>query len=142
MLAGTAAAQAAPDAGSWQAGLSVWLLSAVWAAGVIRGYLQPQSAGYLAAGLGLLTGAQLTMDEAAGHVLAIATVAALLTAGVLLGRVVVVGLGAAGVLVLVPQTATRYLPSAASAPLSVLAVALAVLGFALWLAKRWRPHSR
>lgn len=142
-LTGTAIGWAVGDHNTlWASGLGVWLLSALWGVAVMRGYLGPRWAGYLAAGAGLLVGAQLTLDEAAGHVLAIATVAGLLTAGVLLRRVLVVVLGAVGMVVVIPQTATRYLPSEAGTPLSILVVALVVLGLALWLARRWtpRPH--
>ena len=62
----------------------------------MRGYLPPVVTGYIAAGIGLLAGAQLTMQVAAGHVLALATVAGLLAAGVLLRQAWLVALGAFG----------------------------------------------
>jgi hypothetical protein len=141
VLTGTAVAWLGPGLGAWGPGLGVWALSALWGVAAIRGYLPPRAAGYLAAGIGVLTGAQLTMQVAAGHVLALATVAGLLTAGVLLRRAWLVALGAAGVLLVVPQTATRYLPTSAAAPLAIFVVGLVLLGSALWLAKR-RAHSR
>ena len=106
-----------------------------------RGYIGPRNAGYVAAGIGLLIGAQLTMEVAAGHVLAIATVAALLTAGVALRRVWLLAVGAYGVIQVVPQTAVRYLPRSAAAPLAVFIVGLVLLGVALWLS-RWRKTPR
>ena len=136
-LTGTTIVWAVDTGSPWPCGLGLWLFSALWAAAVIRGYLEPRWAGYLAAGIGLLIGAQLTMEEAAGQAFAIVTVAGLLTAGVLLRRVLMVMLGAVGMLAVIPQTASRYLPSSASAPLSVFAAALVVLACALWLAKRW-----
>jgi hypothetical protein len=80
----------------------------------MRGYLPPVVTGYIAAGIGLLAGAQLTMPEAAGQVLAVATVAGLLAAGVLMRQAWLVALGAVGVLLVTPQTASRYLPTSAA----------------------------
>jgi hypothetical protein len=141
-LAGAAVDRADPGLGAWGPGLAVWVLSAGWGIAVLRGYLRPVPAGYLAAGAGLLTGAQLTMDVAAGHILALVTMAGLLAAGVALRRAGLVGLGAFGVLVMVPQTAARYLPASAAAPLAIFVVGLVLLGSALWLATRWRPRAR
>lgn len=142
-VAGTGIASVAPGLGAWLPGLGVWALSAAWGAAAHRGYLAPRNAGYLAAGIGLLVGAQLMMQVAAGHVLALVTVAGLIAAGVALPRVWLLLLGAVGVLLFVPQTASRYLPQSVAAPLAVFAVGLALLGVALWLAKARRtPKAR
>jgi hypothetical protein len=135
VLAGTGIARAGPGLGAWGPGLGVWGLSALWAIAVYRGYLVPRDTGYLAAVIGLLVGAQMTMAMAAGQVLALVTVAGLLAAGVALRRVALLGLGAAGVIITVPQTAARYLPKSVGAPLAVFIVGLVLLGAALWLAK-------
>jgi hypothetical protein len=140
VVAATGVASLAPGSGAWGPGLAVWAVSVLWGTAAYRGYLVPVSAGYVAAGIGLLTGAQMTMQTAAGHGLALATVAGLLAAGVVLRRVLLLGFGAAGIIVMVPQTATRYLPTSAAAPLAVFVVGLSLLGVALWLAKsRKRP---
>ncbi len=142
-VVGTGIASVAPGLDAWLPGLGVWVLSAGWAAAAHRGYLAPRNAGYLAAGIGLLTGAQLTMQVAAGHVLALFTAAGLIAAGVALRRVWLLLLGAVGALLFVPQTASRYLPQSAAAPLAVFIVGLALLGVALWLAKARRtPKAR
>jgi hypothetical protein len=107
----------------------------------MRGYLPPVVTGYIAAGIGLLAGAQLTMQVAAGHVLALATVAGLLAAGVLLRQAWLVALGAFGVLLVTPQITTRYLPMSAAAPLAILVVGVALIGSAVWLARN-RAGSR
>src|SRR5260370_13351997 len=119
VLIGAALAPLRPGLGAWGPGLGIWGLSALWGAAAIRGHLPPGTTGYFAAGIGLLAGAQLTMQVAAGHVLAIATVAGLLAGGVLLRQAWLVVLGTAGVLLVVPQTATRYLPTSAAAPLAI-----------------------
>jgi Predicted membrane protein (DUF2157) len=142
-VTGTGIASAVPGLDAWGPGLGIWMLSAGWGAAVHLGYLTPRNTGYLAAGVGLLAGAQLTMQEAAGHVLAVATVAGLLAAGVALRRPLVLALGALGVLQVVPQTASRYLPRSVAAPLAVLCVGLALVGVALWLARtRKTPRAR
>ena len=124
-----------PHVGAWGPGLGIWALSALWGLAVLRGYLPPVVTGYIAAGIGLLAGAQLTMQVAAGHVLALATVAGLLAAGVLLRQAWLVALGAFGVLLVIPQTSARYLPMSAAAPLAILVVGVALVGSAVWLAR-------
>jgi len=133
---GTAVYRLGPGTGGWGPGLGIWALSGLWDVAVIRGYLPPAGTGYFAAGFGLLAGAQLTMQAAAGHVLAIATVAGLLAGGVLLRQAWPVVLGAVGVLLVVPQTANRYLPTSAAAPVAIFAVGAVMLGSAVWLARR------
>ena len=134
VLVGTAVAQL--GLGNWALGLGIWTLSALWGGAVIRGYLLPRGAGYFAAGFGLLVGIQFAMDVPAGHLLALATVAGLLAGGVLLREVWLAGLGAVGVLLVVPQTAERYLPESAAAPLAVFVTGVVLVGSAIWLAKR------
>lgn len=134
VLVGTAVAQL--GLGNWALGLGIWTLSALWGGAVIRGDLLPRGAGYFAAGFGLLVGIQFAMDVPAGHLLALATVAGLLAGGVLLREVGLAGLGAVGVLLVVPQTAERYLPESAAAPLAVFVTGVVLVGSAIWLAKR------
>jgi hypothetical protein len=134
VLVGTAVAQL--GLGNWALGLGIWTLSALWGGAVIRGYLLPRGAGYFAAGFGLLVGIQFAMDVPAGHLLALATVAGLLAGGVLLREVWLAGLGAVSVLLVVPQTAERFLPESAAAPLAVFVAGAVLVGSAVWLAKR------
>ena len=78
----------------------------------------------------------MTMDDPAGQALTLVTVAALLAGGIATARVMVIGIGAAGTLWVVPDTAARYLPGSVTAPLAVAIVGLVLLGVALWLARR------
>ncbi len=134
-LIGTGIAQAWPGLTPWGPGLGLWVLSLLWGIAVHRGYLVPPTAGYVAAAVGLLVGAQLTMELAAGQALATATVAGLLAAGVALRRALLVGFGAVAAIVMLPQVASRYLPSGAAAAAAVFTVGLVMLAVALWLAK-------
>lgn len=136
---GTGVAQIASQSQAWGPGLAVWTLSSGWAVAAHRGWLAPRNTGYLVAAIGMLTGAQLTMQTAAGHVLAATTVAAVLAAGVRLRRVWLVGIGAYGVIQFVPQTASRYLPGVVAAPLAVFAVGLVLVLAAIWLSRNTRP---
>lgn len=116
-------------------GLGIWVLSALWGIAVHRGYLEPRTAGFAAAGTGLLVGAIVAMRTAPGQALAVVTVAGLLAAGVALRRVLLLGFGAVGAFWIVPQTARRYLPGSVVAPLAVAVVGLGLLAIAIWLAK-------
>jgi hypothetical protein len=136
VLVGTAVHRLWPHLGAWGPGLGIWALSALWGVAVLRGYLPPVVTGYIAAGIGLLAGAQLTMEVAAGHVLALATVAGLLAAGVLLRQAWLVVLGALGILLVTPQITTRYLPMSAATPVAIFVVGVVLLGSAVWLARR------
>jgi hypothetical protein len=75
------------------------------------------------------------MDIAAGQILALATVAGILTAGVVLRQVVMLVLGAIGVVMTVPETAARYLPENVGAPLAIFITGLILLAVALRLAR-------
>jgi hypothetical protein len=55
---------------------------------------------------------------------------------VLLREVWLAGLGTVGVLLVVPQTAERYLPTSAAAPLAVFVTGVVLVGSAIWLARR------
>jgi hypothetical protein len=141
VLVGTAVYQLGPGTEAWGPGLGIWAWSALWGAAVMRGYLPPAATGYVATGAGLLAGAQLAMQLAAGPVLAVVTVAGLLAGGVLLRQAWLVALGAVGVLLVVPQTATRYLPTSAAVPVAIFVTGVVMLGSAVWLARR-RAGSR
>jgi hypothetical protein len=129
VLAGTVVARLDPGLGAWGPGLAIWALSALWGVAVMRGYLPPGATGSVAAGIGVLAGAQL------------ATVAGLLAAGVLLRQAWLVVLGALGVLLVTPQITTRYLPMSAATPVAIFVVGVVLLGSAVWLARR-RAGSR
>jgi hypothetical protein len=131
----TGIAKTSPGIRPWGLGLGLWVLSLLWIRVVHRGTLLPRTAGYVATGVGLLVGAQLTMETAAGQALAVATAAGLLTAGVVLNRVLLLGLGAVGAVVTLPRVLAGYLPAGAVTAAAVFAVGLVMLGVALWLAR-------
>ncbi len=134
-LAETGVDRIDPHIGSFGYGLTLWLVAAAWSAATWRGYLLPELAGLLLAGAGLLTGAAIAMDAAAGQALAGATVAALFVTGVLTRRVLPIVFGAIGTLWIVPEVAHRYLPGSVWAPLSVAVTGFVLCAVAIWLAR-------
>jgi hypothetical protein len=131
-LAGTGLYQLNPNSTSTEIGLVIWALSVAWGLAAYLGYLAPATAGLAAGSAGAIVGSAL-MSGPAGQVLALVTVGALLAAGVLSRRVLLVGFGAAGALWTIPETVDRYLPGTVAAPLAVAVVGLILLGVALWL---------
>lgn len=129
-----------PHAGPFSYGLTLWALAVVWGVAAGRGYVVPRITGLFLSGAGALTGALIAMisDNAPGQVLGILTVAGLLTAGVAARRVLLIGIGAAGTLYVIPDVASRYLPGSLAAPLAVAMVGLVLFGIALWLARHHR----
>jgi hypothetical protein len=125
------------DDDAWQVGLAVWLLAVVWsaAAGRVPG-LSPVDGVWLSGIAGAFVGAQLMMTRDLGHLVAVVTVAAVIVAGTLLRRTWMLALGTLGVLVVVPQTATEFLPDSVGAPVAVFAVGAGLVAIAVWLARR------
>jgi hypothetical protein len=130
-----------PHAGSFAFGIALWVLALTWGIAVSRGYLFPAPVGMLVSGAGVLAGAIIAMDHAAGVPLAVATVGGLFAAGVLLHRVPLIGIGAVGTLYVIPDAANEYLPGSVVAPLAVAVVGLVLLGVALWLARHRRHRD-
>jgi hypothetical protein len=128
-----------PNVGNFGVGVALWVLAALWGLAVYRGYLVPRTVGLLVSGIGVLAGAMIAMDEAAaGQVLALVTVAGLLSAGILQRRVLLIAIGGVGTLYVIPDAASRYLPGSVAAPLAVAIVGLVLFGIALWLARTRR----
>ncbi|MGZ4603149.1 MAG: DUF2157 domain-containing protein [Kineosporiaceae bacterium] len=133
---------AAPDIASWWLGLTAWAFSAVWVWCAWRGLVPPRQTGLVVAVVGLVVSSQMMMDSAVGTLLALGTVAGLLTAGVLARQMWLLAAGAVDTLLTVPGAAGRYLPESLAAPLAVFLVGVVLVGIALWLARRSRqPHS-
>jgi hypothetical protein len=122
--------------GTLSFGIAIWLFALAWGIAVARGRLLPAPIGMLLAGAGALAGALVVMDQPAGVVLALATVAGLFACGILMHQVFLIGVGAVGTLYVVPDAATKYLPGSLAAPLAVAVVGMVLLGVALWLARQ------
>jgi LPXTG-motif cell wall-anchored protein len=121
-------------------GIAVWVFVLALGIAVSRGLLLPGPVGVMLSGAGALAGAIIAMDQAAGVLLAVATVAGLFAYVVLMHQVPLIGIGTVGTLYVVPEPATRYLPGSVAAPLAVAVVGLVLLGIALWLARQRRKE--
>jgi hypothetical protein len=127
-------------AGTFAFGISLWVFALAWGVAVARGLLVPAPVGVMLSGAGALAGASIAMDQGAGVLLAIATVAGLFAYGVLMHEVPLIAIGTVGTLYVVPEAATRYLPGSVAAPLAVAVVGLVLLAIALWLARQRRKE--
>jgi len=130
-----------PDVADWWRGLTAWAFSAAWSWWAQRGLIPPRQTGLVVAVAGLVVSSQIMMESAVGTLLALGTVAALLTAGVLARQVWLLAAGAVDTLMTVPDAAGRYLPESVAAPLAVFLVGIVLLGIALWLARRPRHQQ-
>src|SRR5262249_41365282 len=90
-----------PRAGTFAFGIALWVFALAWGIAVSRGRLPPAPIGMLLSGAVALAGAIITMDHAAGILLAITTVAGLFACGVLMHQVPLIGIGAVGTLYVV-----------------------------------------
>jgi len=110
-------------------GLPLWGLGAVWAL-LGWGRIVPRGRGSFAlAGAALLLGAQILSFgwRSAGLALGIGTAIALLAASVPLGSTLLLGFGAAAVLLFLPQVVFEYLGDTLGAPLALLVCGTALL---------------
>jgi hypothetical protein len=109
-----------------------WSVCATFGLLVWGGFVGPRGAGYVLAAAGALLSAQvLAFDTTvAGLALGIVTSVGLL-ATMRLGARALAGLGAAGLVVFLPQVLSELFPGRVSAPVALFTVGLAILGGAL-----------
>ena len=117
-------------------GLAAWGLGLVWLALAWGGLLPPRQVAYVLGSVGALFGAQATMSTGWGHVVALGTVTGLVGVAVLIGNLVVLGIGAVGMLMIIPETMEYYFPGALAAPLALLAAGVLLVAAALLTARR------
>jgi hypothetical protein len=124
-------------------GLPLWGLGAVWGLLARGAILRPGRSALALAGVALLLGAQVLSFgwRDAGLALGIGTAIALLAVSVRLRSMLVLGFGAAGVLLFLPQIVFEYLGDSLGAPLALLVCGLALLS-AAFLAARLRGTVR
>lgn len=130
------------DGDSAPSGVAIWGLGGVWLMLGWGGHIRPRYASDLLGGATLTMGAQLTMDHDWGSVLALASAAALVVAGVRLRGLALVTMGSAATLLAVPRLMGRYFPDTPAVPLVVLAVGIVLVFVALAIARRPAPGSR
>lgn len=124
-------------------GVPLWGLGAIWGLLAWGGILPRGRSSLALAGTALLLGAQILSFgwRGVGLALGIGTAVALLAASVRLRSMPVLGFGAAGVLLFLPQIVFEYLGDSLGAPLALLVCGVALLG-AAFLAARLRGTVR
>ena len=124
-------------------GLPLWGLGAIWGLLAWGGNLRPGRSSLALAGVALLLGAQILSFEwrDVGIALGLGTAVVLLAASVRLRSMLVLGFGAAGILLFLPQIVFEYLGDSLGAPMALLVCGVGILG-AAFLAARLRGTVR
>lgn len=117
-------------------GLALWLTAAAWLLLSWRGLLDVRRVGYVVGSLGLVLGALVTTDQDWGIFFALATAGAIVVAAVLQSDLILLGIGAIGILQDLPRLVERYFPGGAAGPLLLLVVGGLLLAAAFQLSRR------
>ncbi len=137
-------AGALPGGDSPVVGTAVWGIGVVWLLLGWGGIAGPERSArvtaHLAGGAAAVLGALLAAGTDAGSGLAVGTVVALVAAGVLTRDLVLLGVGAAATLVLVPLAVGHWFPDTLAAPAALLVVGVLLVAGALVVARR-RPAA-
>ena len=136
----------------WGAGLTLALVGVVWGALTLMGWLPPENAGLLLSTLGILGGIELA--AVTGHMdvgfaplawavwLGIAVSISLIAAGAWLRRYVVLGMGAAGLVMFAIELVTGVFKIGMGTPVAFLMISLVLLAAATWLSLRLAPAEK
>jgi hypothetical protein len=137
-LAGTAASAAAQfhSAQDYQPGLAVWGVGAIWFVLGWGGVVRPRWTALLLGGIVLLVGSGLTMSTDGGVVLALVTVAAMVTLAVLSRDLLVLVVGAWGALQTLPSAINTWFPGQLAAAAALLVAGTGLVTAAIWIARR------
>lgn len=132
------AAAAIADAVATEAlpALGVWAVGAVWMILGWGGLLAPRTAALAFGAASMMFGAMATMSYDAGIVLAISTATAIVIIAAAFRDVILLGIGAVAALGTLPVAVNEWFPNALAAPLALLVVGLALVGIAVWTARR------
>lgn len=118
-------------------GLSIWALGVVWLFLTWGTIVKPETTGYALGSILALLGAQVVGVDGNGWplLLGVVVAAALIVASVSLKQLVLLGLGAAGVFIFVPQLVFHYFGDSLGAPVALLISGIALIGGAVALAR-------
>jgi hypothetical protein len=118
-------------------GLAVWAIAVAWLLLTWGEHLQPRTTGYALGSFGALLGPQVMRfnDSAWPMLLGLATAGALLTLSVGLRNTVLLGFGAAGIFIFVPQIIFEYFGDTIGVPLALFLTGIVLLGAALLVAR-------
>jgi hypothetical protein len=136
--AGTATAQL--NATSTPSGVALWGTGAVWFLLGWGGLIAPRRAVFVLGALGMLIGAGFTTPTDAGIGLALATVTMLVVTAVLFRDLVLLAVGAAGALQILPSAIVQWFPGDLAAPLALLVVGGLLVAAAIYIAQLHRDR--
>jgi uncharacterized membrane protein len=117
-------------------GLGVWGVGAVWVALGWMKVLRPRRLALTAGAGAMVVGAMITSVEDAGTILALATTAAIIVCAVALRDLILLAVGAAAALLVLPAAVSKWFPDSLAAPLALLVVGTCLVCAALWTAHR------
>jgi hypothetical protein len=118
-------------------GLAVWAIGVAWAVLAWGNHLQPQITAYALGSFAALLGPQVMRfsDNAWPMLLGLATAGALLAFSVGLRNTMLLGFGAAGIFIFVPQIIFEYFGDTIGVPLALFLTGVVLLGAALLVAR-------
>ena len=119
-------------------GLGIWGFGLAWGILAWGGLVPPERLGYVAAGTAILGGALAFGMEPmrdAGLALGVASAVLLIAVGATLREPVLLGFGAAGVFVFVPQLVFRYFGETLGAPIALFLTGVALLATGVGVAR-------
>jgi len=117
-------------------GVAVWGVALIWVVLGWGGVLEPRRFVMVFGAAGMFVGAMTTIPTNAGNVLALLTAAAVVTSAVLFRDLLLLAVGAFGTLLVLPAVITEWFPGRLAAPIAMLAVGAALVGAALFVARR------
>ena len=123
-------------------GLGVWAVATTWLLLAWGGVLRPRLVVLSLGAAAMVVGSTLTLPADAGFVLAIGTVAFIVAMAVLLSDLLLLGVGAAGTLMVLPAAVTEWFPDSDAVPFVLLAMGLLLVLTAVWTARRHRDRPR
>lgn len=122
-------------------GVGVWGVGAVWLLLGWGGLLRPRRAAVALGGASAVVGAMITVSSDAGIIFAIVTTALIVSVAVLFQDLVLLAVGALGVVQVLPAALTRWFPDSLAAPFALLWFGGMLVGAALWIARRRRVRD-
>lgn len=117
-------------------GLGIWAVGGVWMILGWGGLLVPPRPALAFGSASMMFGAMATMSYDAGIVLAITTSSVIVMIAVAFRDIVLLGIGAVATLGTLPVAVNEWFPNALAAPLALLVMGLALVGTAVWTARR------
>jgi len=120
---------------------AVWTVGAMWAAAARTGVLWPREEGLIFGAVATVFATMTVVDRNWGTALALVTVTALVVIAVALRDLILLAVGAVGVLIVLPPIMGRLFPGMLSAALALMAVGILLVSTAVLTARRRHDKS-